>query len=269
MAPPTCGAASTATTAPASAATVRRCRSCVSTRPPGSCAGPQRIFHDGEQLRFVLDGDGCRVELEIVDEGDAVLCQRTDVQRDGRDGRHHLLQQLPRLLPSPRARWSSTASRARGRRAGLAGPLVGRAPLGQLRLQSQLRWLARHGRRRPAVPLRIHGRRQRQLLPARLARASRRAVAGGRAPPCWCTSTTTRCAVPPPRSATPLEDGGDDHRPHRHHRRDDRCHGTALRLGVGGRRQRRRRARRLGLPRDEPQRAQRRQPTRRSSWPML
>jgi len=36
----------------------------------GLGAGPQKIFHDGTQLRFVLDGDGCRVELEVVDEGE-------------------------------------------------------------------------------------------------------------------------------------------------------------------------------------------------------
>jgi hypothetical protein len=32
-------------------------------------AGPQRLFHDGERLRFVLDGDGCRVAFDITDEG--------------------------------------------------------------------------------------------------------------------------------------------------------------------------------------------------------
>jgi hypothetical protein len=36
----------------------------------GLCAGPQRLFHDGDQLRFVLDGEGCRVELQITDEGE-------------------------------------------------------------------------------------------------------------------------------------------------------------------------------------------------------
>jgi hypothetical protein len=36
----------------------------------GLCAGPQRIFHDGSQLRFVLDGDDCRADLVIADEGD-------------------------------------------------------------------------------------------------------------------------------------------------------------------------------------------------------
>jgi hypothetical protein len=35
----------------------------------GLSAGPQTIFHDGERLCFVLDGDGCRMELEVVDEG--------------------------------------------------------------------------------------------------------------------------------------------------------------------------------------------------------
>ncbi len=35
---------------------------------PGLVAGPQRLFHDGERLRFALDGDGCRVELTIEDD---------------------------------------------------------------------------------------------------------------------------------------------------------------------------------------------------------
>jgi hypothetical protein len=36
----------------------------------GLCAGPQRIFSDGERLHFALDGDGCRAELEIIDDGE-------------------------------------------------------------------------------------------------------------------------------------------------------------------------------------------------------
>jgi hypothetical protein len=36
----------------------------------GVGAGPQRLFHDGERLRFELAGEGCRVEFEIDDEGD-------------------------------------------------------------------------------------------------------------------------------------------------------------------------------------------------------
>src|SRR3984957_15643496 len=35
----------------------------------GLCAGPQRIFHDGSSLRFRLEGQGCRAELLIMDEG--------------------------------------------------------------------------------------------------------------------------------------------------------------------------------------------------------
>ncbi len=35
---------------------------------PGLAAGPQRLFHDGEQLRFVLDGDGCHVDVVIEDD---------------------------------------------------------------------------------------------------------------------------------------------------------------------------------------------------------
>lgn len=34
----------------------------------GLTAGPQTLFHDGDRLRFVLDGDGCRVDLEIEDD---------------------------------------------------------------------------------------------------------------------------------------------------------------------------------------------------------
>lgn len=34
----------------------------------GLVAGPQRLFHDGDQLRFALDTDECRVDLEIIDD---------------------------------------------------------------------------------------------------------------------------------------------------------------------------------------------------------
>ena len=34
----------------------------------GLSAGPQRLFHDGEQVRFVLEGDGCQLDLELVDD---------------------------------------------------------------------------------------------------------------------------------------------------------------------------------------------------------
>src|SRR5438105_5651362 len=34
----------------------------------GLTAGPQRLFHDGERLRFVLDEDGCRMDLELTDD---------------------------------------------------------------------------------------------------------------------------------------------------------------------------------------------------------
>jgi hypothetical protein len=35
---------------------------------PGLTAGPQRLFHDGTGLRFELDGEDCRIRLEIVDD---------------------------------------------------------------------------------------------------------------------------------------------------------------------------------------------------------
>ena len=34
----------------------------------GLTAGPQKLFHDGERLRFVLDEEGCRMDLEITDD---------------------------------------------------------------------------------------------------------------------------------------------------------------------------------------------------------
>jgi hypothetical protein len=39
---------------------------------PGLSAGPQRLFHDGRRLRFVLEGDGCRIDFEIHDGGGSV-----------------------------------------------------------------------------------------------------------------------------------------------------------------------------------------------------
>lgn len=39
----------------------------------GLAAGPQRLFHDGERLRFVLDGDGCRIDFEIDDDPGALV----------------------------------------------------------------------------------------------------------------------------------------------------------------------------------------------------
>ena len=38
----------------------------------GLTAGPQRLFHDGERLRFVLDADDCRMDLEIEDDDESV-----------------------------------------------------------------------------------------------------------------------------------------------------------------------------------------------------
>jgi hypothetical protein len=40
---------------------------------PGMAAGPQRLFHDGERLRFVLEGDGCRLDLEIHDDAGSLI----------------------------------------------------------------------------------------------------------------------------------------------------------------------------------------------------
>lgn len=34
----------------------------------GLIAGPQQLFRDGDRLRFALDGEGCRMDLEIVDD---------------------------------------------------------------------------------------------------------------------------------------------------------------------------------------------------------
>ena len=110
----------------------------------GLCAGPQRLFHDGEQLRFVLDGDGCRADLEITDDGAAVLRQCPVVHRDGGRRRGPSSPTTSTSSAGSAARWSSTASRRRSTPR-LAGPLVGRAPLGQLRLEPELRGHARPG----------------------------------------------------------------------------------------------------------------------------
>ncbi len=38
----------------------------------GLAAGPQRLFHDGERLRFVLETDECRMDLVLEDEADSL-----------------------------------------------------------------------------------------------------------------------------------------------------------------------------------------------------
>ena len=38
----------------------------------GLGAGPQRLFHDGERLRFVLAGEGCHIDLQIEDDVDTL-----------------------------------------------------------------------------------------------------------------------------------------------------------------------------------------------------
>ena len=38
----------------------------------GLSAGPQRLFHDGQRLRFVLQGAGCSMDLEIEDDADSI-----------------------------------------------------------------------------------------------------------------------------------------------------------------------------------------------------
>ena len=38
----------------------------------GLRAGPQQLFHDGDRMRFVLEGDGCHIDLYIEDEVDTV-----------------------------------------------------------------------------------------------------------------------------------------------------------------------------------------------------
>jgi hypothetical protein len=34
----------------------------------GMVAGPQRLFRDGDHMRFALNGEGCRLDLEIIDD---------------------------------------------------------------------------------------------------------------------------------------------------------------------------------------------------------
>ena len=109
------------------------------------CAGPQRIFHDGERLRFVLDGDGCRADLVITDEGDRSFANaKTFSGPAGATGTifSNNFHVACRVTGHGGAR--RPAGRG-GRRAGLAGPLLGGAALGQLRLQPELRRLPRDG----------------------------------------------------------------------------------------------------------------------------
>ncbi len=98
-------------------------------RPASSgCArGPQRIFHDGSQLRFVLDGDGdgCRADLVITDEGERSFANaKTFSGAVGRD-RHDLLQQLPRGLPRHGHGGARRSAGGGGRRPGAGGTTPG------------------------------------------------------------------------------------------------------------------------------------------------
>ena len=51
----------------------------------GMAAGPQRLFLDDGQLRFVLEGDGCRVDLRVEDD-DASLAVSTPHTFEGSKG---------------------------------------------------------------------------------------------------------------------------------------------------------------------------------------
>jgi len=54
---------------------------------PGMVAGHQRLGHDGSALRFVLDADGCRVDLELRDEaGTTTATGEAFVGSKGRTG---------------------------------------------------------------------------------------------------------------------------------------------------------------------------------------
>ena len=189
-----------ATAAPASGATPRRLPLVRLDEAAGLVRRAAALFHDGERLRFVLDGDGCRMELEIVGRGRALVRQRADLHRTRRARPAPSSPTTSTCSAGSAARWSSTARRPRStRRPG--GTTRGVCAAGTASSPAGASGLARRATI-PAVPLRIHGRRQRQLLPPRLAGPRRRAAAGRRAPRCWCTSTTTPCAVPRPRCAT-------------------------------------------------------------------
>ena len=122
----------------------------------GVCAGPQRIFHDGWRLRYVLDGDGCRADLEITDEGERSFANaKTSRVPQGRPARSSPTTSTG--LPPSRARWSSTVSKRKWSTPPPGGTTLGRATLGQLRLQPQLRWLTRVGDH-ALTSLRIDGR---------------------------------------------------------------------------------------------------------------
>ena len=228
----------------------------------GLCAGPQRLFHDGDAA--------------------ALRARRRRLPGRPRDRRTRGRGPSPTRRRSPgtagtagtifsnnfhvfcRVRGTVELDGATddGRRARVARPLVGRAPLGQLRLEPELRgdtagvtapcssasrrWSATNG------SFFRFGR----LGQARASRCR------WPAPRCSSTSTTTPCAARRPRSATGSRTAG---RPCvRIETIGGMIGATAQRYGWEsvGDVTRRRGARRLGLPRDQHQPPQRAEPAR-------
>ena len=99
---------------------------------PGLCAGPQRLFHDGARLRFVLDGDGCRADFEITDEGSRSFANaQSFTGTAGTAGT--IFSNNFHVFCRVRGTVELDGITAVDRRPRVARPLVGRAPLGQLR----------------------------------------------------------------------------------------------------------------------------------------
>ena len=204
----------------------------------------------------MLDGesDGCRADLVISDEGDRSYANAKTFSGSSGAAGHHLLQQLPRGLPGAagtveldgrRSRWSTPRPGAITPGACGAGTASSRAAASAARTA--------HGD--DALQFRFASMVGSNGSFFRIGSLSR----GGEKLPVADAEMLVHVdddsvSLPFGRGPLPRSRTADHGRPDRHHRRHDRRDGATLRLGVGGRRDGRRRAGRLGLPRDDPQR---------------
>ena len=164
----------------------------------GMCAGPQRLFLEGARLRFVLDGEGCRAELEITDVGSRSFANaQTFTGTAGTAGtifsnNFHVFCRVRGTveLDGTKAEVDAPAWRDHSWGARRWDSFVSSRSFG-----------GTHGEATSSSASRPWS-----ASTAASSGSARSPVAGSRsrspAPRCWCTSTTTPCAAPPPRSAT-------------------------------------------------------------------
>ena len=221
----------------------------------GLVAGPQRIFHDGERLRFVLDGDGCRADLEITDAGARAFANaHTFTGTSGTAGtifsnNFHVFCRVRGAVTLDEESWKVDAPAWRDHSWGARrwDSFVSSRSFG-----------GEHGQGADALRFRFAsmvGTNGSFFRVGSLERAGERVHVASAEMRVHVDDDSVRCPAAEVRYL--LEDGGDDDRAYRDHRGDDRCHCAALRLGVRRRRDGRRRVGGLGLPRDQPQCPQR------------